>query len=177
MFYKRQELLTFREHLSTPQILGAPEYTPVSGSTWVHPSFREHLSTPQFMVVSVLFICLFFCVVFCVLFVFVLCLVCSMLPVSLDCLSSSCVLCAQCYQCLWIVCLRSMSCVLNVTSVFGLFILASFIMEYGANGTEYSLKTFNLIWLFSIRMKFPQIQNFHIHNYNYLSIPLAGIYP
>jgi hypothetical protein len=103
MFYKRQELLTFREHLSTPQILGAPEYTPVSGSTWVHPSFREHLSTPQFMVVSVLFICLFFCVVFCVLFVFVLCLVCSMLPVSLDCLSSFYVLCAQCYQCLWIV--------------------------------------------------------------------------
>ena len=32
------------------------------------------------------------------LFVFVLCLVCRMLPVSLNCLSSSCVLCAQCYQ-------------------------------------------------------------------------------
>jgi ABC-type multidrug transport system permease subunit len=50
---------------------------------------------------------------FCVLFVFILCLVCPMLPASLDwfsvlcclfvfCLSSSCVLCAQCCQRLWI---------------------------------------------------------------------------
>jgi hypothetical protein len=56
-----------------------------------------------------------FCVVlcFCVLFVFTLCLVCPMLPASLDqfsvlccvfvfCLSSPCVLCAQCCQRLWI---------------------------------------------------------------------------
>ena len=56
------------------------------------------------------------------LFVFVLCLVCPMLSVSLNCLSSSCVLCAQCYQCLWIVCRRPVSCVPNVTSVSGLFV-------------------------------------------------------
>jgi hypothetical protein len=43
------------------------------------------------------------------LFVFVLCLVYPMLPVSLDCLSSSYVLCTQCCQLLWIVCLRLMS--------------------------------------------------------------------
>ena len=57
MSYKRQELLTLQEHLSTPKFSGAPEYTPVSGapeytpvfrSTWVYPSFREHLSTPKF---------------------------------------------------------------------------------------------------------------------------------
>ena len=95
MFYKRQELLTFREHLSTPQILGAPEYTPVSGSTWVHPS-------------------LWWCPCCSFVYFSVLCFV--------FCLSSSCVLCAQCYQCLWIVCLRPVSCVLNVTSVFGLFV-------------------------------------------------------
>jgi hypothetical protein len=40
------------------------------------------------------------------LFVFPLCLVYAMLPVSLDCLSSPYVLCTQCYQFLWIVCLR-----------------------------------------------------------------------
>jgi hypothetical protein len=34
------------------------------------------------------------------LFVFILYLVCPMLTVSLDCLSSSCILCAQCWQCL-----------------------------------------------------------------------------
>jgi hypothetical protein len=47
-----------------------------------------------------------------VLFVFILCLVYQMLPVSLDCpfliapqfcLSSSCVLCTNCCQFLWIV--------------------------------------------------------------------------
>jgi hypothetical protein len=43
--------------------------------------------------------------------------------VFMFCLSSSCVLCAQCYQCLWIVCLRPVSCVPNVTSVSGLFVL------------------------------------------------------
>jgi hypothetical protein len=131
--------------------------------------------------------------VFCVLFVFVLCFVCPMLPVSLDCpfliapcficlcpvscvskvasvsglsildgplfyLSLSCVLCTQCCQCLWIVhswwplvlfvfvlclvylrlpvsldclflmtpcfiCLCPVSCVSNVDSVSGLYIL------------------------------------------------------
>ena len=89
----------------------------------------------------------FLCCVFVLLFVFVLCLVCPMLSVSLNCLhplscvpnvvsvsefSSSCVLCAQCCQCLWIVfvlclvcpmlsvslnCLRPVSCVPNVVSV------------------------------------------------------------
>jgi hypothetical protein len=41
---------------------------------------------------------------------------------SLDCLSSSCVLCVQCCQCLWIVCLRSVSCVSNAADVSGLFV-------------------------------------------------------
>ena len=50
------------------------------------------------------------------LFVFVLCLMCPMLSVSLDCLSSSCVLCAQCCLCLWIVCLRLVSCIPYVAS-------------------------------------------------------------
>jgi hypothetical protein len=44
-----------------------------------------------------------YCVVFSVLFVFVLYLVYPRLPVSLDCLFSSCILCIQGYQCLWIV--------------------------------------------------------------------------
>ena len=56
------------------------------------------------------------------LFIFVLCLECPMLPVSLDCLSSSCVLNAQCCQCVWIVYLRPVSWMPNVASVFGLFI-------------------------------------------------------
>ena len=56
------------------------------------------------------------------LFVFVLYLVCPMLPISLDCLSSSCVLCVQCFSCLWIICLRPVSCVSNVADVSGLFV-------------------------------------------------------
>ena len=64
-------------------------------STWIHP---------WLLVVSVLliFFNLLCCVVFFVLFVFVLCLVCPMLSVSLDCLY--------------------LSCVSNVASVFGLFV-------------------------------------------------------
>jgi hypothetical protein len=58
------------------------------------------------------------------LFVFALCLVYPMLTVSLDCLSSPYVLCTQCYQFLWIVCLRLMSCVPNVASFSGLFVFA-----------------------------------------------------
>jgi hypothetical protein len=54
----RQELLTLLEHLDSP---------PVFGGTFVpHP-------------------CSFLCVLCCVLFVFVLCLECPVLPVSLDC--------------------------------------------------------------------------------------------
>ena len=56
------------------------------------------------------------------LFVFILCFVCPMLTVSLDCLFSSCILCAQCWQCLWIVCFHPVSCVPNVDSVSGLFV-------------------------------------------------------
>jgi hypothetical protein len=47
-----------------------------------------------------------------------------MLSVSLDCLSSPYVLCTQCCQFLWIVCLRLMSCVPKVASFFGLFVFA-----------------------------------------------------
>ena len=56
------------------------------------------------------------------LFIFVLCLVCPILPMSLDCLSSSCVLCVQYCRCLWIVCLRPVSCVSNTANVSGLFV-------------------------------------------------------
>ena len=56
------------------------------------------------------------------LFVFVLCFVCPMLPMSLDCLSSSCVLCVQCCRCFWIVCLRLVSCVFNTADVSGLLV-------------------------------------------------------
>ena len=110
-------------------------------STWFHL---------QFLYGTLIF--LVFCVMlcFCVLFVFLLSLMCTMLPVSLDCLppesyvpnvasvsglSSSRVLCAQCCQCLWIVfllslmypmllvsldCLPPESYVPNVVSVSGL---------------------------------------------------------
>jgi hypothetical protein len=56
------------------------------------------------------------------LFIFVLCIECPMLPVSLDCLSLSCVLNTQCCQCLWIVYLRPVPWIPNVASVSGLFI-------------------------------------------------------
>ena len=56
------------------------------------------------------------------LFVSVLCVVYPMLSVSLDCLSLSCVLCTQCCQCFWIVCLCLVCCVPNVVSFSGLFV-------------------------------------------------------
>jgi hypothetical protein len=56
------------------------------------------------------------------LFIFVLCLVYPVLWVSMDCLSSSCVLCTQCCRCLCIVYLRPVSCVSSVVGVYGLFI-------------------------------------------------------
>ena len=56
------------------------------------------------------------------LYVFVLCLVYSMLSMSLDCMSSSCVLYTQCCRCLWIVCLRPVSCVPNVVDGSGLYV-------------------------------------------------------
>jgi hypothetical protein len=62
------------------------------------------------------------------LFVFILCFVCPMLPVSLDCpflicLSSSCVLCAQCCQYLWIahswfVCFHPVFCVSKAMKIY-----------------------------------------------------------
>ena len=66
-------------------------------------SFRRRLCSLQvFRVVRVAPLCSFQC---CVL---------------VFCLSSSCVVCAQCWQCLWIACLRPVSCVPNVASVSGL---------------------------------------------------------
>ena len=56
------------------------------------------------------------------LFVFVMCLVYPMLPMSLGCLSSSCVLYTQCCQCLQVVCLRHVSCVPTVANVSRLFV-------------------------------------------------------
>jgi hypothetical protein len=44
------------------------------------------------------------------------------LTVSLCCLSSSCVLYVQCWQCLYVVCLRPVSCMSNVDSVSMLFV-------------------------------------------------------
>jgi hypothetical protein len=62
------------------------------------------------------------------LFVFILYLVCPMLTVSLDCLFSSCILCAQSWQCLWIVCFHPVSCVPNVDSVYGLFVFILYLV-------------------------------------------------
>ena len=81
------------------------------------------------ILLAYLFIFLVFCVVW--FFFFVLCLVFPVLPVSLGCsfviAPSSCVLCVQCCQCLWVVHswlhLRPVSCVSSVASVSGLFIL------------------------------------------------------
>jgi hypothetical protein len=55
-------------------------------------------------------------------------LVCPVLTVSLDCLLSSCFLCAQCWQCLSIVCLRPVSCVPSVDSVSRLFVFVLFLV-------------------------------------------------
>ena len=55
------------------------------------------------------------------LFIFILYLVYPMLTVSLDCLSSSCILCAQCWHCLSSVYLHPVSCVPNVDIVSRLF--------------------------------------------------------
>ena len=62
------------------------------------------------------------------LFIFILYLVYPMLTVSLDCLSSSCILCAQCWHCLSIVCLHPVSCVPNVDSVSRLFIFILYLV-------------------------------------------------
>ena len=62
------------------------------------------------------------------LFIFILYLVCPMLTLSLECLSSSCILCAQCWHCLSIVYLHPVSCVPNVDSVSRLFVFILFLV-------------------------------------------------
>ena len=62
------------------------------------------------------------------LFVFILYLVCLMLTVSLDCLSSSCILCTQCWHCLSIVCFHPVSCVPNVDIVSPLFVFILYLV-------------------------------------------------
>ena len=67
-------------------------------------------------------------------FIFILYLVCPMLTLSLECLSSSCILCAQCWHCLSIVyssetlCLHPVSCVPNVDIVSRLFIFILYLV-------------------------------------------------
>ena len=63
------------------------------------------------------------------LFIFILYLVCPMLTLSLDCLSSSCILCTQCWQCLSIVYLHPVSCVPNVDSVSQVFIFILYLVS------------------------------------------------
>jgi len=55
--------------------------------------------------------------------VFVLAHLLGVLPVSMDCFSSSCVLCAQCCLCLWLVCFCPVFCVPNAACVSGLFVV------------------------------------------------------
>jgi hypothetical protein len=62
------------------------------------------------------------------LFIFILYLVYPMLTVSLDCLSSSSILCTQCWQCLWIVCLHSVTCVHTVEIVSPLFVFILYLV-------------------------------------------------
>ena len=62
------------------------------------------------------------------LFVFILYLVCLMLTVSLDCLSSSCILCTKCWHCLSIVCFHPVSCVPNVDIVSPLFVFILYLV-------------------------------------------------
>jgi len=62
------------------------------------------------------------------LFVFLLCLVWSMFPVSLDGFSLYCILCDPCSQCLWIIYLRTVSCVTNVPCVSGWFFFVLFLV-------------------------------------------------
>ena len=63
------------------------------------------------------------------LFIFILYLVCPMLTLSLDCLSSSCILCTQCWQCLSSVYLHPVSCVPNVDSVSRVFIFILYLVS------------------------------------------------
>jgi hypothetical protein len=151
MSYKNQELFTLHEHLGFTSRTGLhlqtwtspPELDFTSG--YLEIVRVAHLFS---FLCCVFLLCLSLscvlctrccqclwivcpCPVFCVpdvasvsgLLVFVLCFVYPMLPVSLDCLSLSCVLCTRCCQCLWIVCLCPVFCVPGVTCVSGWFIL------------------------------------------------------
>ena len=62
------------------------------------------------------------------LFIVIQYLAYPMLTVSLDCLSSSCILCTKCWQCLWIVCLHSVTCVPNVDIVSRLFVFILYLV-------------------------------------------------
>ena len=75
------------------------------------------------------------------LFIFILYLVCPMLTLSVECLSSSCILCAQCWQCLSIVYRHPVSCVPNVDIVSRLFIFILYLV--------YPMLTLSLDCLFS----------------------------
>ena len=131
MSYKNQELFTLHEHLGFTSRTGLhlqtwtspPELDFTSG--YLEIVRVAHLFS---FLCCVFLLCLSLscvlctrccqclwivcpCPVFCVpdianvsgLLVFVLCFVYPMLPVSLDCLSLSCVLCTRCYLCLWMV--------------------------------------------------------------------------
>jgi hypothetical protein len=62
------------------------------------------------------------------LFFFILYLVCPMLTLSLECFSSSCILCAKCWYCISIVCLHPVSCVPNVDIVSRLFVFILYLV-------------------------------------------------
>ena len=62
------------------------------------------------------------------LFIFILYLVYPMLTVSFDCLSSSCILCPQCWHCLSIVYLHPVSCVPNIDSISRLFVFILYLV-------------------------------------------------
>jgi hypothetical protein len=82
------------------------------------------------------------------LFVFILYLVCPMLKLSLHCLSSSCILCTQCWHCLSIVCFHPVTCVPNVDIVSRLFVFILYLVS--------PMLTVSLECLFSSCILFPQ---------------------
>ena len=89
MSYRSQALLILRVHLGSPMVFG--------GVSVAHLEFSS------------------VCCVF-VLFVFVLCLVCPMLPVSVDC---PFLIAPSVFSNVYLfVCLRAVSCVTNVASVW-----------------------------------------------------------
>jgi hypothetical protein len=147
--YKKQELLTFRKHPSSPPggvrvahlfsfcvvLLYVFEFLDPCCDVYYDFLIKMMFCSSLLPVVCrrahVLFtLFMFVCIQWCLTHI-VLCF--------LFCLSSSCVLCPQCFQFLWnvhswlplrfsltficFVCLRSVSCVPNVASFSGMFIL------------------------------------------------------